>query len=114
VFIAQAASEQARRGLDSWLQLLAWINVAIMAFNLMPLPILDGGHITLALLEAVRRHAISATTYLRFQKAGLVMVGALFVFILANDFNRLFQRQRALGNAPRSASQENTVAPSPP
>jgi regulator of sigma E protease len=114
LFIAQAASEQARRGLDSWLQLMAWINVAIMAFNLLPLPILDGGHITLALLEAVRRHAISAATYLRFQKAGLVLVGALFVFILANDFNRLFQRQRALDHAPRSTPRENTVAPSPP
>jgi len=114
IFIAQAASEQARRGLDSWLQLLAWINVAIMAFNLLPLPVLDGGHIALALAEAIRRHAISAKTYLRFQKAGLVMVGALFVFILANDFNRLFQRQRALDHGPRSAPRESPVAPSPP
>ena len=114
LFIAQAASEQAKRGIDSWLQLLAWINVAVMAFNLLPLPILDGGHILLALIQAVRRHAISATTYLRFQKAGLLLVGALFVFILANDFNRLIQRQRALGQEPRPAPRENTVAPSPP
>jgi len=114
IFIAQAASEQARRGFDSWLQLMAWIHVAIMAFNLLPLPLLDGGHIVLALLEAVRRHAISARTYLRFQKAGLMFVGALFVFILANDFNRLIQRQRALGNGAPSAPQESPVAPSPP
>jgi len=114
LFIAQAASEQAARGIDSWLQLLAWINVAVMAFNLLPLPILDGGHIMLALIQAARRHAISATTYLRFQKAGLLVVGALFVFILANDFNRLIQRQRALDHAPRPAPRENTVAPSPP
>jgi len=114
LFIAQAASEQASRGLDSWLQLLAWISVAIMAFNLLPLPILDGGHILLALIEAVRRHAISAATYLRFQKVGLLVVGGLFVFILANDFNRLIQRQRALDHAPRPAPRENTVAPSPP
>jgi len=114
LFIAQAASEQARRGIDSWLQLLAWISVAVMAFNLLPLPILDGGHILLALVQVVRRHAISATTYLRFQKAGLLVVGALFVFILANDFNRLIQRQRALDHAPRPAPRENPVAPSPP
>ena len=43
LFIAQASSEAARRGLDSYLQFLAMINIAIMAFNLMPLPILDGG-----------------------------------------------------------------------
>lgn len=114
IFIAQAASEQARRGFDSWLQLMAWINVAIMAFNLLPMPLLDGGHIALALLEAVRRHAISAKTYLRFQKAGLMVVGALFVFILANDFNRLIQRQRALDHGARSAPRESPVAPSPP
>ena len=114
IFIAQAASEQARRGFDSWLQLMAWINVAIMAFNLLPLPLLDGGHIVLSLLEAVRRHSISARTYLRFQKAGLMMVGALFVFILANDFNRLIQRQRALDHGARSAPQESPVAPTPP
>ncbi|MEO5618264.1 MAG: RIP metalloprotease RseP, partial [Candidatus Eisenbacteria bacterium] len=114
IFIAQAASEQARRGFDSWLQLMAWINVAIMAFNLLPMPLLDGGHIALALLEGIRRHAVSVKTYLRFQKAGLMVVGALFVFILANDFNRLIQRQRALGHGARSAPQESPVAPSPP
>lgn len=114
IFIAQAASEQAKRGLDSWLQLMAWIHVAIMAFNLLPLPLLDGGHIVLALIEGVRRHGISARTYLRFQKVGLMMVGALFVFILANDFNRLIQRQRALGHGVRSAPQESPVAPTPP
>jgi len=110
LFIAQAASQQAQRGLDSYLQFLAMINIAIMAFNLLPLPILDGGHIVLALLEAVRRHAISARGYLRFQKVGLVVIGTLFIVILANDPLRWLQRQRALSRAP----QVETLAPSPP
>ncbi len=110
LFIAQAASEQARRGLDSYLQFLAMINVAIMAFNLLPIPVLDGGHITLALLQAVRRQAISARAYVRFQKVGLAVIGTLFILILANDPLRLVQRQRALDKAP----QEGPVAPSPP
>ena len=110
LFIAQAASEQAKRGLDAYLQFLAMINVAIMAFNLLPIPVLDGGHIVLALLEAVRRQAISSRTYLRFQKVGLAVLGTLFILILANDPLRLVQRQRALQMAPR----EGPVAPSPP
>lgn len=110
LFIAQAASEQAKRGLDSYLQFLAMINVAIMAFNLLPIPVLDGGHITLALLEAFRRQAISARAYGRFQKVGLAVIGTLFILILANDPLRLVQRQRALGKAPSEAP----VAPSPP
>jgi regulator of sigma E protease len=107
IFIAQAAQEQARRGADSYLFFLATINVAIMAFNLLPIPILDGGHILLALIQALRRRAISARGYMRFQKVGLVVVGSLLIFILANDPWRLVQRQRALDQAP----QERQVAP---
>ena len=58
----------------------------------------------------MRRQAISARGYLRFQKVGLVVIGALFILILANDPLRWLQRQRALGRAP----QEKTLAPSPP
>jgi len=110
MFIAQAASEQAQRGLDSYLKFLAMINIAIMAFNLLPIPVLDGGHIALALLQALRRQAISYRAYVRFQKVGLAVIGTLFVLILANDPLRWLQRQRALDKAP----QEGQVAPNPP
>jgi regulator of sigma E protease len=113
LFIAQAASEQAKRGVDSYLQFLAMINIAIMAFNLLPLPILDGGHIFLALLEAVRRQTLSAQAYLRFQRVGLFVMGALLVLILANDPLRLVQRQRALDEH-SPARQERPVAPANP
>jgi len=82
-----------------------------MAFNLLPIPLLDGGHITLALFQALRGQALSPRAYLRFQKAGLVVVGTLFVLILANDPLRLVQRQRALDKAPREGQ---VVAPAPP
>jgi len=109
IFIAQAAGEQARRGLDQYLTFLAVINIAIMAFNLLPLPVLDGGHILLALVEAVRRRTISARAYLNFQKVGLVIIAALFLFIFANDPLRLIQRHRAV----EKTTQESPVAPSP-
>ncbi len=110
MFIAQAASEQAARGLDSYLQFLAMINIAIMAFNLLPIPVLDGGHIALALLQALRGQAITYRAYVRFQKVGLAVIGTLFVLILANDPLRWLQRQRALDKAP----QEGQVAPNRP
>jgi len=108
IFIGQMASDSARHGLDRWLYLLALINVAIMAFNLLPVPLLDGGHITLALLEGARRRAVSGRTYMNFQKVGLVLVGTLFVFILSKDLARPFQRLRAIDKAPRETT---TVAP---
>ncbi len=109
IFIGQMARDSARRGLDRWLYLMALINIAIMAFNLLPVPLLDGGHITLALLEGLRRRAVSGRTYMNFQKVGLVLVGTLFVFILSKDLMRPFQRLRAIDQAPRETT---TVAPS--
>ena len=79
-----------------------------MAFNLLPVPLLDGGHILLALVEAIRRRALTARAYLNFQKVGLVVVGTLFVFIISKDIVRPFQRMRALDRAPRETT---TVAP---
>jgi regulator of sigma E protease len=114
LFIAQAASEEARRGLDSYLQFLAMINIAIMAFNLLPMPVLDGGHIMLALAEAVSGRKISVRAYLNFQRVGLVVLGTLFLLILANDPWRLIQRRLAIGREPHSAPRESPVAPAPP
>lgn len=110
IFIAQMARDSARKGLDNFLYLLAMINIAIMAFNLLPIPLLDGGHILLALLEAVRHRTLSSRAYLNFQKVGLVLVGTLFVLILSKDIVRPFQRLRAIDQAPRETT---TVAPAP-
>ena len=110
IFIGQMARDAARHGLDEFLNFLAMINIAIMAFNLLPVPMLDGGHIMLAVIEAVRRRALTARAYLNFQKVGLVLVGTLFVFIISKDIVRPFQRMRALDRAPRETT---TVAPSP-
>ena len=110
IFIGQMARDSARKGLDNYLYLLAMINLAVMAFNLLPVPLLDGGHMLLALLEAVRRRTLSAKAYLNFQKVGLALVGTLFVFILSKDIVRPFQRMRALDRAPRETT---TVVPAP-
>jgi len=110
IFIGQMASDSAKHGIDRWLYLLALINVAIMAFNLLPVPLLDGGHITLALIERARRHAVSGSTYMNFQKVGLVLVFVLFIFIMLQDLWRPLQRLRAVNKAPRETT---TVAPDP-
>ncbi len=109
IFIGQMARDSAKRGLDRWLYLMALINIAIMAFNLLPVPLLDGGHVTLAVLEGLRRRAVSGRTYMNFQKVGLVLVGTLFVFIISKDLMRPFQRLRAIDKAPRETT---TVEPS--
>lgn len=108
IFIGQMAQEAAKQGLGTFLSLLAMINLAIMSFNLLPVPLLDGGHITLALLEGLRRRAVSGRTYINFQKVGLVVVGSLFIFIVSQDILRPILRLRAVDKAPRETT---TVAP---
>lgn len=117
IYIAQMARDAAKKGLDWWLNMLGFINLAIMAFNLLPIPLLDGGHITLALLQAVRGRAISGRAYLNFQKAGLIVVGTLFVFILAQDVMRPIRRMQAQQQTPRTtenAPQDSVSPESPP
>jgi regulator of sigma E protease len=109
MLIAQVLADDARRGLDNFLQTFAFINIAIMAFNLLPIPILDGGHVTLALLEAGRRRALSMRGYLRYQRVGLAVVGALFILILVNDPLREIQRQISIKRGPHPEQ----VAPQP-
>ena len=104
ILIGQMARDSAKQGLDSFLYLLAMINLAIMSFNLLPVPLLDGGHITLALIEAVRRRAMSGRSYINFQKVGLVLVGSLFIFIFSQDILRPIERLRAVDKAPRETT----------
>jgi hypothetical protein len=51
---------------------------------------------------------------MRFQRVGLVVIGTLFIFILANDPLRWVQRQRALDRARPAAPPESTIAPAAP
>jgi regulator of sigma E protease len=95
IAIAQVAREQARGGVDQLLFFASFISLALMAMNLLPIPILDGGHIFFALLEAARRRPISLRTQMLCQRLGLAVLAGLVVFSFANDLTRVTQRNRA-------------------
>ena len=95
IAIAQVARDQARSGLDQLLSFASFISVALMAMNLLPIPILDGGHVLFALLEGIRRRPLSFKTQAAFQRVGLALLGGLVIFSLANDLTRVSQRLRA-------------------
>jgi len=63
--------------------------------NLLPIPILDGGHIFFAVLEGIRRRPLSLKTQAIFQRVGLAVLGGLVIFSFANDLTRVSQRRRA-------------------
>jgi len=95
IAIAQVARDQARSGLDQLLSFAAFISVALMAMNLLPIPILDGGHVLFAILEGIRRRPLSFKTQAAFQRVGLAVLGGLVIFSFANDLTRVSQRKRA-------------------
>ncbi len=95
IAIAQVARDQARSGLDQLLSFASFISVALMAMNLLPIPILDGGHVLFAVLEGIRRRPLSFKTQAAFQRIGLAVLGGLVIFSFANDLTRVSQRRRA-------------------
>jgi regulator of sigma E protease len=95
LLIMRMSSQQAQRGFADFLFLLGVISIAIMAFNLLPLPILDGGHLLLALIEGARQKPLAQGFLTAYQRLGLALIGSLIVFILFNDVWREAQRNRA-------------------
>ncbi|MGE5175030.1 MAG: RIP metalloprotease RseP [Hyphomicrobiales bacterium] len=95
IAIAQVASQQASGGFDRLVGFAAFISLALMAMNLLPIPILDGGHILFAILEGIRRKPISLRAQLSAQRIGLIVLVGLVVFAFYNDLSRVSQRKRA-------------------
>ncbi len=89
ISIADYAGQSAQMGLVSYLAFLALISVSIGVLNLLPIPILDGGHLMYYLIEMIRGAPLSDKIMLIGQKIGLAMLLTLMVFAIYNDINRL-------------------------
>ncbi len=83
--IGQLAGEAARNGLPDLIMLMSVISLNLAIFNMLPIPILDGGTITLLLLEMVWRKDISVTVKEHIWNAGLVFLMILIAFVMYND-----------------------------
>ena len=89
IMIATASVQAARGGLENLLVLIALISVNLAVFNLLPIPILDGGQIMVNLLEAMKGSAFSARTRDYILRVGLAAVLMLFALVTYNDLRRL-------------------------
>jgi regulator of sigma E protease len=89
IMIATASVQAARGGLENLLVLIALISVNLAVFNLLPIPILDGGQIMVNLLEAIKGSAFSARTRDYILRVGLAAVLLLFALVTYNDLRRL-------------------------
>ncbi len=89
--IAQMAYHQAQEGMGELLWLLGLMGVSLAFFNLLPIPVLDGGHMVFLGYEAVFRKPPSARVVEIAQYAGLLIIASLFVLVFWNDISRLIR-----------------------
>ena len=89
IMIATASVQAARGGFENLLVLISLISVNLAVFNLLPIPILDGGQILVNILEAMKGSAFSAKTRDNILRAGLAAVLLLFALVTYNDLRRL-------------------------
>jgi regulator of sigma E protease len=89
VGIAQLSGESAALGWVALFGLMAMLSINLAIINLMPMPVLDGGHILIMLLEGVSRHDFSLKTKERMQFAGVVLLMMLMVTVIYNDLTRV-------------------------
>lgn len=92
VMIYQITTDAAKLGMRWLLRIMAFISINLAVFNLLPIPILDGGQIVLNLGEAVRRKPFSIKFQERYQQVGFLFVMSLMLFVTWNDILRLFER----------------------
>jgi regulator of sigma E protease len=91
IAIAQVSVQAARGGIETLLLLVALISINVAVFNLLPVPILDGGQIVLNIAETIKGSAFSTQTRERILKGGLLLIGLLFVTVMFNDISRNMQ-----------------------
>ncbi|MDF0606234.1 RIP metalloprotease RseP [Neisseriaceae bacterium TC5R-5] len=88
--IADVAGQSARQGLASYLEFLALISISIGVLNLLPIPVLDGGHLMYYVAELLRGRPVSERVQMLGQKIGFILLAFLMAFALLNDFSRQF------------------------
>lgn len=89
ITIAETAGKSARYGLNSFLKFLAIISISLGVLNLLPIPMLDGGHLFFFLIEAVKGSPLPEAVLERGQQVGLALLLALMGLAFYLDLSRL-------------------------
>jgi regulator of sigma E protease len=88
--IAQVAGDSANAGLASYLAFLAFLSVSLGVFNLMPIPVLDGGHLLYYVIEVIKGSPVSEKIQVIGYQFGLFFVLSIMVVAHVNDLVRIF------------------------
>jgi regulator of sigma E protease len=89
ITIAKVAGQSADYGLVSYLNFLAMLSVSLGVLNLLPIPVLDGGHLLYYIVEAIKGSPVSDQIQMVGYKLGMLLVVSMMAFALFNDIMRL-------------------------
>jgi regulator of sigma E protease len=89
ITIADYAGQSAHMGLVAYLVFLALVSISLGVLNLLPVPLLDGGHLLYYVAELIKGSPVSEQVMEIGQKIGIALLGTLMLFALYNDVNRL-------------------------
>jgi len=89
IMIGQLSGQFARLGFIAFLNFMAIISVNLAVLNLLPIPVLDGGHLLFLAIEGVRGREVSLEQRIRLTQVGMLFVFGLMVLAIANDIFRL-------------------------
>ncbi len=92
ILIAQIAGDQAKQGMAPFFYFLALLSVNLGILNLLPIPILDGGHILIFSLEAITGKTLSMKVKGIVQQIGLVIIITLTILVFYNDIARILTK----------------------
>ena len=87
--IAVMSGEAASRGISVFLEFMALFSINLAILNMLPIPVLDGGHMVFLGLELVRGQKLTVKQRIRWSQVGLIVVVAIMVWALGNDVLRL-------------------------
>jgi len=87
--IIKQTAASADEGIMALIGFMIFLNITLGIMNLLPIPILDGGHLTLFTIEALRGRPMTLRSQARIMNVGMLILGALMVFAIGNDLRRV-------------------------
>jgi regulator of sigma E protease len=90
LMMVHVASVSGHQGWDSFMLMIALISINLGLINLLPIPMLDGGHLLVFAIEGALRRPLTAKTRVRIQQAGLVIIALIVILAASNDVVRFF------------------------
>jgi regulator of sigma E protease len=90
ISIADYAGQSAQMGLGPYLDFLALISISLGVLNLLPIPLLDGGHLLYYTVELIKGSPVSEKIWEAGQNIGIALLATMMAFALYNDISRLF------------------------